>query len=1170
MHAQSATDESAYAKALQTRVQWAGSGFSAEDMRLSSAYADANGLEHAYVQQVYRGIPVYNRVTSLAFLNGRLASHMGAFLSTKQLQRLAAAPAISAGVAVRAALQAVAPGSAGEPAPISSAGGPEALHTFSGAGVARRDIVTSLVWVLDETGRAHLAWNVNVELLHAPDWWNVQVDAATGTVVAKDNWTVQEVPADHTATTVTTALKTPRFAATAARNPYAAAYLPPATATASYLVVPYPRLSPSAGALQLETDPWLKAGAGNDATTHGWHFDGALDYAYTRGNNVAAYDDAGNTNNPGNYTNSQSTGSGLAFNYAPDFTTSPSLAGNRSAAVVNLFYWNNIVHDVTYQYGFTEAAGNYQRDNLGRGGRGEDHVKAEAQDGGGTNNANFSAPPDGTSGRMQMYLWRAATPPLQVTAPAAVAGSYSMVESVFSTANKLANVGPVSGQVALYTDAGSAPTTSIACVAHSGAPLTGKIALITRGGTCGFAAKVKNAQLAGAIAAIVINNTSGAPISMGGTDNTVTIPAVMIAQADGALLTAQLANGVAVTLSGPTANAPQLDGDFDNGVVVHEYGHGVSIRLTGGPANSSCLNNAEQGGEGWSDYLSLMLNTDWSTAQLTDGPRPRAVGAYASGQPMSGLGIRRYAYSTSMSTNPLTYADVAPAPEVHNIGEIWCAALWDMTWNIIQQQNRIEPNLYNAAGNGGNITSLQLVMQGMKLQPCQPGFLDARDAILKADSLLYQGRYQCAIWNAFARRGMGYSARQGTSTSATDQTPAFDMPPPVTLQRTTAFVSGNTFDVALSAKCNCQVPTAPYTLTDELPAGMQYVSSVGGTFSNNKVTFPNVTFTSPGEVKTFRFQAQADAAAACAVALPVNDNQDGATLGSFTSQALTGTTNWTSSTALAYSPTHAWNAPAPTTPTDFVLTSASFTPTGLSTLSFYHYFNFEGSYDGGTVELSTDNGTTWANAGQYLVANGYNSTFDASTSAPGQRCFSGRSVSTTANTFIRSLLDLTSFAGTPLRVRFRVRTDTGSPGTFEGWFVDDIQVLNGCGGTQRVELRDPANAVVGSGSTITYLVPAGVTAQHSMAKISQFTAQPNPFGAQGLRLALQLPTAQSQVELSLLDVTGRLVMRRTAQQVGAGASTVAWPEAAKLPAGLYLVRISLADGSSSTVRVVRE
>lgn len=72
---------------------------------------------------------------------------------------------------------------------------------------------------------------------------------------------------------------------------------------------------------------------------------------------------------------------------------------------------------------------------------------------------------------------------------------------------------------------------------------------------------------------------------------------------------------------------------------------------------------------------------------------------------------------------------------------------------------------------------MTLVMQGLKFQKCSPGFLDARNAILKADSILYGSKYRCAIWNAFARRGMGYSALQGSAAKTTDQTPAYDMAP---------------------------------------------------------------------------------------------------------------------------------------------------------------------------------------------------------------------------------------------------------------------------------------------------------------------------------------------------------------------------------------------------------
>ena len=178
------------------------------------------------------------------------------------------------------------------------------------------------------------------------------------------------------------------------------------------------------------------------------------------------------------------------------------------------------MHDVMYQYGFDEAAGNFQSSNMGRGGTGSDPVMTEAQDGSGINNANFSTPEDGASGRMQIYLWNAGvnTHVLSVTAPAAIAGSYTSTESDFSKNNKLSDVGPVSGTVALFT-----PDT-LACSATLSTNVNGKIALIYRG-SCDFTAKVLKAQKAGAVAVIMVNRQDSAYLTMGGSNDSITIPA---------------------------------------------------------------------------------------------------------------------------------------------------------------------------------------------------------------------------------------------------------------------------------------------------------------------------------------------------------------------------------------------------------------------------------------------------------------------------------------------------------------------------------------------------------------------------------------------------------------------------------------------------------------------
>jgi extracellular elastinolytic metalloproteinase len=121
-------------------------------------------------------------------------------------------------------------------------------------------------------------------------------------------------------------------------------------------------------------------------------------------------------------------GSKLAFNFTYDpKSTEKSEAEAEANAYINatvsqLFYTCNMIHDMFYRYGFTEEAGNFQQYNFGRGGKENDAVIANAQDGSGYNNANFMTPPglfqpsylvnriltfkiDGTNGRMRMYLW---------------------------------------------------------------------------------------------------------------------------------------------------------------------------------------------------------------------------------------------------------------------------------------------------------------------------------------------------------------------------------------------------------------------------------------------------------------------------------------------------------------------------------------------------------------------------------------------------------------------------------------------------------------------------------------------------------------------------------------------------------------------------------------------
>src|SRR5690554_688958 len=178
-------------------------------------------------------------------------------------------------------------------------------------------------------------------------------------------------------------------------------------------------------------------------------------------------------------------------------------------------------------------------------------------------------------------------------------------------------------------------------------------------------------------------------------------------------------------------------------------------------------------GEGWSDWFALMLTIEPGD-QPEDG---RGIGTYAIGETPMGGGIRPRPYSTDFNINEMTYAATnytGAISQPHGIGSVWATMMWDLTWALIDKHG-MDPDVYN--GTGGNNIAMHLVIQGLKLQGCNPGFVDARDAILQADQLLYNGENTCLIWEVFANRGLGFSADQGSRNSRTDQTEAFDLPP---------------------------------------------------------------------------------------------------------------------------------------------------------------------------------------------------------------------------------------------------------------------------------------------------------------------------------------------------------------------------------------------------------
>jgi extracellular elastinolytic metalloproteinase len=720
------------------------------------SYSKSMDVENVYVVQQYQGIEIFNSVSSFAIKNGQVKNASLSFSKDVSQKVNTTTPAVSAAAAI---------GNAALELGINSPTNLELLETvsvnsfiYSNGSISLENIPVKLVFQKMEDGSLQLAWDLSIYVLDASHYYSVRVDAVTGSVINIGDWVVScsfgehknNSDSSHTENSVLFSKEDATMASL--------------TDGALYNAIPLPYQSPAESPFSQIVDP----SAQGSGSPYGWHdTDGVPgpEFTITRGNNVWAQEDENGNNGTG--FSPEGTAE-LIFNFDFDFTQDPALS--LAASITNLFYLNNMLHDIFYEYGFDEASGNFQQNNYGNGGNGNDFVYADAQDGSGTNNANFATPGDGGKPRMQMFLWdgTVTSGPLLTINDGPLAGDYEGVPAAFG-----GEIVDLTEDLVLVEDdpSGTSDTNDACDPITNGGDLSGKIAVIRRG-ECEFGFKSLAAQNEGAVAVIMVNNVEGEAITMAGgaVGDQVTIPLFMVSDTDGeAIIEQLLSETVNATINGVTVG-PMIDASLDNEIIAHEYGHGISNRLTGGGNNTGCLNNAEQMGEGWSDYLGLIITMKVGD-QADDG---RGMATYSAGQGPDGGGIRQHKYSRDMTENPLTYSDLpATGGQVHAVGTIWATMLWDLTWDLIDVYG-FDEDMFN--GTGGNNIAMQLVLDGMKLQPCAPGFESGRDAIIEADELANGGANKCLIWETFARRGLGFTATQGSSSSVSDGTAAFDIP----------------------------------------------------------------------------------------------------------------------------------------------------------------------------------------------------------------------------------------------------------------------------------------------------------------------------------------------------------------------------------------------------------
>ncbi|CAG7847122.1 Extracellular metalloproteinase 2; AltName: Full=Elastinolytic metalloproteinase MEP2; AltName: Full=Fungalysin MEP2; Flags: Precursor [Serendipita indica DSM 11827] len=428
----------------------------------------------------------------------------------------------------------------------------------------------SLEYYIQSDGNMALTWVVQVQTSGGDHWYEAFVDASNSNVIATNDF----------------------------------------VAGASYNAVD-PTVQDVTQGYSTHKDPSDKTSSPN-----GWHVLGTKTTDDTSGNNAISYKGSESA------TTKQSSAN-LVFDYTYDTTQEPTAGQNVDAARVNTFFISNTIHDINYRYGFTEQTFNFQNDNFGKGGQGNDRILISVQDDGGVNNANFATPADGESGQMRMYIW--------------------------------------------------------------------------------------------------------------------------------------------------DRSKPNRDGDLSNDIIAHEQTHGTTNRMTGG-GTGRCLQTTESGGmasilniksssklilcqgEGWSDAFAEWL-------EHKDSSVPDFVlGGWTFNNP---AGIRSHPYSTDPKVNPLTYASIKQLDEVHAIGEVWANMLHNVYAELVGQFGWAEDSYVNPDSDKGNVVFLRLFYDALLLQPCNPTMIDARNAWMSADKNRYSGKHTCAVWKAFASRGLGAKAKAG-------------------------------------------------------------------------------------------------------------------------------------------------------------------------------------------------------------------------------------------------------------------------------------------------------------------------------------------------------------------------------------------------------------------------
>ena len=361
---------------------------------LSSYKTSGTGVTHVNLTQRVDGYDVFDSsVTVNVGSDGRIVFAGGSLV--EGLEAGAKPAVLDATEAVGAAAKAL---GLDEPQAVQVTRGSATAGSsvLTGGGISASPIHAKLGWQPVDDGKLRLAWRVEIDAVSDAHLWNATVDARTGSLLESEDLTVHD-DVDDLEATLTRRTISPNFAPPA----FVMTTPNPVNDGSSYNAIAFPTESLNDADRAIVTNP-----ADAPGSPFGWHdTNGAAgaEFTTTQGNNAHAYMDQDDNNQP-DFNSSPEGGAALKFDFPID--VNEHAQNYRDAATSNLFYANNMIHDLLHRYGFDEASGNFQANNYERGGTGGDYVRAEAADGNGTNNAMFGTPVnDGGTPRMQMYLW---------------------------------------------------------------------------------------------------------------------------------------------------------------------------------------------------------------------------------------------------------------------------------------------------------------------------------------------------------------------------------------------------------------------------------------------------------------------------------------------------------------------------------------------------------------------------------------------------------------------------------------------------------------------------------------------------------------------------------------------------------------------------------------------